>query len=107
MGLQLLFWLVPDFIASSIAVSLEGFFLGPLFPAAVVATTKLLPKHLHVSALGFATAFGGCGAAIFPFMVGAIANATSVTSLQPVVLAILACSLGCWLGLPRLSKKRD
>ena len=36
MGLEILFWLVPQFVVSAIAVSLVGFFLGPLFPAAVV-----------------------------------------------------------------------
>lgn len=107
MAMQLVFWLVPQFIVSSVAVGLEGFFLGPLFPAAVVATTKLLPKHLHVTAIGFAAAFGGCGAAFFPFAVGAIANATSVRSLQPFILAMLVCILGTWLGLPRMNRKRD
>ncbi len=64
MGLELLFWLVPQFIVSAIAVSFVGFFLGPLFPATVIAATKLLPKHLHVSPIGFAAAFGGSGAAM-------------------------------------------
>ena len=36
MALEILFWLVPQFVVSAIAVSLVGFFLGPLFPAAVV-----------------------------------------------------------------------
>jgi fucose permease len=71
-GLELLFWLVPQFYVSAVAVALQGFFLGPLFPAAVVATTKLLPKHLHVSGIGWAAAFGGSGAAIFPFVTGVV-----------------------------------
>nr|POF02399.1 bypass of stop codon protein 6 [Quercus suber] len=77
-GLQLLFWLVPQFYVSAVAVSLVGFFLGPMFPAAMVACTKLLPKHLHVSGIGFAAAFGGSGGAIFPFAVGAIAQSKGV-----------------------------
>lgn len=106
MALQLCFWLIPSFISSAIFVALEGFFLGPLFPAAIIATTKLLPKHLHVSAVGFATAFGGCGAAVLPFAVGAVAGATSVNSLQPMVLGMLAFVLAAWLGLPKI-RKRD
>ena len=35
-------------------MAIVGFLLGPLFPAAVVAVSRLLPKHLHVSAIGFA-----------------------------------------------------
>ena len=32
LGLQLVFWLVPNIIASATALSLLGFFFGPLFP---------------------------------------------------------------------------
>lgn len=107
MGLELLFWLVPQFYVSAVAVALQGFFLGPLFPAAVVATTKLLPKHLHVSGIGFAAAFGGSGGALFPFAVGAVAQAKGVQVLQPIVLALLAVILLLWLALPRMNKKAE
>ena len=107
MALELIFWLVPQFYVSAIAVSFQGFFLGPLFPAAVVAATKLLPRHLHVSAIGFAAAFGGSGAAIFPFAVGAIAQAKGVQVLQPIILALLVVIWLFWISLPRIEKKRD
>ncbi|EGU74420.1 hypothetical protein FOXB_15070 [Fusarium oxysporum f. sp. conglutinans Fo5176] len=107
MALQLIFWLVPSFYVSAVTVALQGFFLGPLFPAVVVATTKMLPKHLHVSTIGFAAAFGGSGAAILPFAVGAIAQAKGVKTLQPIILAFLTALLGLWLCLPRIGKKRD
>lgn len=106
-GLELLFWLVPQFYVSAVAVSLQGFFLGPLFPAVMVVCTKLLPKHLHVSSIGFAAAFGGSGGAILPFVVGVIAQSEGVETLQPIILALLAVILGLWLCLPRLSKKRE
>lgn len=63
-ALQLIFWLVPRFIVSAIAVSFLGFFLGPLFPGAIAISTKLLPKHLHTSSVGFSSALGGGGAAV-------------------------------------------
>jgi fucose permease len=107
MGLELLFWLVPQFYVSSVAVAFQGFFLGPLFPAAVVAATRLLPKHLHVSSIGFAAAFGGGGAALFPFAVGAIAQAKGVQVLQPIVLALLAVIFLLWAALPRMGKKKE
>jgi fucose permease len=106
-GLQLLFWLVPQFYVSAVAVSLQGFFLGPLFPAAVVVMTRLLPKHLHVSAIGFAAAFGGSGGAIFPFAVGALAQAKGVQVLQPIILALLVVIWLLWCGLPRTGKKKE
>lgn len=107
MGLELLFWLVPQFVVSAVAVSLVGFFIGPLFPAAIVAMSKLLPRHLHVSAIGFAAAFGGSGAAVLPFAVGAIAQAKGVQVLQPVILAILGVILLVWFGLPRFNTKKE
>ncbi|PVH80225.1 MFS general substrate transporter [Cadophora sp. DSE1049] len=70
LGLELCFWLIPSFIASAVFAAWLGFFLGPLFPAAIVVATKLLPRRLHVSAIGFAAAFGGGGAAVLPFAVG-------------------------------------
>ncbi|KAF2716024.1 MFS general substrate transporter [Polychaeton citri CBS 116435] len=107
MALELVFWLVPQFYVSAVAVSLQGFFLGPLFPAAVVATTKLLPKHLHVSGIGFAAAFGGSGGAIFPYAVGAIAQAKGVQVLQPIILALLVVIWFLWLAVPKINRKAD
>lgn len=107
MVFELIFWLVPQFYVSAVAIAIEGFFLGPLFPAAIVAATKLLPKHLHVSSIGFAAALGGTGAAIFPFAVGAIAQAKGVQVLQPFALALLVAVLGTWLLLPRMPRSRE
>jgi len=107
MALELVFWLVPQFHVSAVAVALQGFFLGPLFPAVVVATTRLLPRHLHVSAIGFAAAFGGGGAAILPFAVGALAQARGVQVLQPIILAFLGVMLALWLGLPKIGHKEE
>ena len=103
---QLLFWLIPSFTVSAVMVGLLGFFLAPMFPAAVVALTKLLPKRLHVAAVGFSAAVGASGACLLPFVVGAIANAAGVKVLQPIVLAALVLCLGVWLLVPRLPKHR-
>jgi fucose permease len=105
---QLLFWLVPSFIGGSIAVAFVGFFLGPLFPAAVVALTKLLPKHMHVPAIGFSAAFGGGGACVLPFGVGTIAQKVGVQVLQPVIMATLVVATLLWaIGMPRIMKGDD
>ncbi|CZR52009.1 related to tetracycline resistance proteins [Phialocephala subalpina] len=104
-GLELCFWLIPNFVASAVFAGWLGFFLGPLFPAAIVVATKLLPRRLHVSAVGFAAAFGGGGAAVLPFAVGAIAQARGVQVLQPIVLALLVLILALWCMLPGGFKK--
>lgn len=106
MGLELCFWLIPSFVASAIFAGWLGFFLAPLFPAAIVVATKLLPIRLHVSAVGFAAAFGGGGAALFPFAVGAIAQVKGVQVLQPIVLAFIVMILALWCLLPGGFRKR-
>ncbi|CAG8960667.1 hypothetical protein HYFRA_00013435 [Hymenoscyphus fraxineus] len=105
LGLELMFWLVPVLIVSAVAVAFLGFFLGPLFPTAMVLVTKMMPRHLHVGSIGFAAAFGGSGGAIFPFIVGAIAQARGVESLQPVILAVLIGLAGLWVFLPTVGRK--
>ncbi|KAL4954287.1 major facilitator superfamily domain-containing protein [Aspergillus filifer] len=101
---NLIFWLVPNFYASVVAVSFQGFFLGPMFPGAVVVATRLLPRALHVSAIGFAAAFGASGAAVLPFAVGAVAQAKGVEVLQPFVIGLSGGILLLWLALPRMPK---
>ena len=105
LALQLIFWLVPEFIVSAIAVAFLGFFLGPMFPGAVMMSTKLLPKHIHVSALGFAMAAGGIGGTVFPFIIGAIASSKGVKVLQPIVLALIVVLMVVWLSFPRIKKR--
>lgn len=105
MALQALYWLVPNIEATIVFVILLGFFLGPLFPAAIVAMTKLLPADQHVISIGLTAAIGGGGAAIFPFMVGAIAEEEGVGVLQPFVLILLAVITVLWLTLPGGLKK--
>ncbi|OQE31723.1 hypothetical protein PENSTE_c001G06847 [Penicillium steckii] len=102
-ALELIFWLVPEFFVSAVAVSLVGFFLGTIFPGVVVVGTRLLPKNLHVAAIGFAAAFSMGGGAVFPFMIGAIAQAKGVSVLQPVLLAMLAVALGIWSTIFKIS----
>ncbi|KAI9739949.1 MAG: hypothetical protein M1818_005005 [Claussenomyces sp. TS43310] len=105
LALELLFWLVPSLVVSAVTVSFLGLFLGPLFPTAIVLITKLMPRDLHVGSIGFATAFGGSGGAIFPFIVGAIAQAKGVKTLQPVILGLLGAISALWLLLPRVGKR--
>ncbi|KAJ5634247.1 hypothetical protein N7528_002089 [Penicillium herquei] len=127
MVLELLFWLIPNFVASAICsaflgallqililgileahlltITLAGFFLGPLFPAAVICVAKLVPRSIQVPAIGMCAAVGASGASIVPFLVGVIADAKGVKSLQPIILACLALCLGIWLILPKLPRR--
>lgn len=103
-GVHLVFWLVPNFVLSSVMVALLGFFTGPLFPGAIVVQAKLLPKHLHTPGIGFASAFAGGGGAILPFVAGAIAGPHGVKTLQPFIMALLVAITIFWMLLPRQKK---
>ncbi|KAH8429393.1 MFS transporter [Aspergillus melleus] len=102
--LEVIFWLVPQFIVSALAVSFVGFFMGTIYPGVVVVSTRLLPRNLHVAAIGFAAAFSMGGGAVFPFMVGAIAQTKGVMVLQPILLAMLTVALAIWATLLRVPK---
>ncbi|KIW22081.1 uncharacterized protein PV07_12498 [Cladophialophora immunda] len=103
--MELLFWLVPNFLASAVFVSLLGFFLGPLFPATVVYLSKTLPSKIRVSAIGLCSAIGATGASVIPFMVGSVAQARGIGVLQPIVLAFLILCFVLWMSLPKVPKK--
>ncbi|KAK6857025.1 hypothetical protein PG995_007212 [Apiospora arundinis] len=51
-GLQLVFWLQPNTIASAVALSLMGFFSGPFFASGMSVTSKLFPRKSQPAALG-------------------------------------------------------
>lgn len=99
MALELGFWLIPSFVSSAIFVAFLGFFLGPIFPAAIVVATKLLPQRLHISAIGFAAASGSGGGSVLPFAIGAISEAKGVWVLQLILLAFIVVTLALWLAL--------
>jgi len=83
--------------------------LNPPVPEPFEAASQLIdtdPLDCSVSAVGFAAAFGGGGAAVFPFAVGAIAEAKGVQVLQPIALALIAVILALWCLLPGGFKKR-
>ncbi|KAJ9629186.1 hypothetical protein H2204_008975 [Knufia peltigerae] len=106
-ALELVFWLVPKFVVSAVAVALLGFFLGPMFPGGVMMAAKLLPRRIHVSSIGFAMAMGGTGGTVFPFAIGAIAASKGVKVLQPVILSLIVVLVGIWLSFPKVKKREQ
>ncbi|KAK4986993.1 hypothetical protein LTR50_004945 [Elasticomyces elasticus] len=102
---ELIFWLVPNLVVSAVSAVILGVFIGPMFPTAIVVTTELLPRSLHVGTIGFGTSFGGSGGAIFPFIVGAIAQAKGVRTLQPVILSLCIVLTVLWILLLRTPQK--
>ncbi|KAB8235295.1 hypothetical protein ETB97_004608 [Aspergillus alliaceus] len=95
-----LFCLVTDLAVSVSAVVSLGFFLGPLFPEAVIELARLLPKHLHVAGVGIACTLGSAGGCVFPFVMGSLAEIVGIQVLQPMAFGMLVLCLVIWLVLP-------
>ncbi|RTE83019.1 hypothetical protein BHE90_002481 [Fusarium euwallaceae] len=104
LGLQLVFWLVPDVAVDAIAISLLGFIIAPFFPVGVSVLTNILPRELHVAAIGFMATVGQAGSAAFPFLTGAIASKAGVAVLQPIMVTLLVGMFLCWGLIPRTKR---
>lgn len=91
-----------DVAAVAIAlVALVGFVLGPVFPSGVVLLAQLLPRPLLVGAVSFVAAVGQVGAAVSPFVLGALAQALGIYVFQGFILALLAVTLLIWVLFPQ------
>ncbi|KAF4964518.1 hypothetical protein FSARC_7583 [Fusarium sarcochroum] len=101
-GLQLLFWLVPNIIAASIAISLLGFFMGPYFATeqGISVGSKLFNPRIHSTALAFVFVFAQLGGCLFPIITGLVAASAGVKILQPVLCALLVATAIAWLFVP-------
>lgn len=54
--LLLLVYLIPNLWMDSIFIILVGFLIGPLFPSTISLASKVLPKSMHYTAIGFMSA---------------------------------------------------
>ena len=82
--LELVVWQVPSLVGDAIAISFVGFFLGPIFPIVMNHAGNVLPPELISGSISWMASIGAAGAAVFPFVTGAIASGTSINGLQPL-----------------------
>ncbi|ORY71693.1 MFS transporter [Pseudomassariella vexata] len=107
-GLQLVFWLQPNIVASATALSLMGFFFGPFFATGMSVASKIFPKKHQSAAIGLIFVLAQAGGAIFPSITGLIATSQAgVGVLQPVVLALIIAGGVCWWLVPKVPDHRD
>ncbi|RTE77831.1 hypothetical protein BHE90_007714 [Fusarium euwallaceae] len=99
-GLQILFWLVPNIIAASIAISLLGFFMGPYFATGISVGSKLFAPRIRSTALSFVFVFAQLGGCLFPIITGLVAASAGVAVLQPVLCGLLTATAVTWLFVP-------
>ncbi|PBK59802.1 MFS general substrate transporter [Armillaria solidipes] len=99
-GLELVVWLVPSLIGGGVAVSLVGVVLGPMYPIVMNHSSRILPPWLLTGSIGWIAGFGQAGSALFPFISGALANSVGISSLQPLLVAMMGFMIVLWALVP-------
>ncbi|KAI9490458.1 major facilitator superfamily domain-containing protein [Zychaea mexicana] len=93
-------WVVADIVVDSIAIISAGFLLGPMFPSTISLASKVLPKSMHATSIGFMAGTGAGGAALFPFITGQIAGRFGILSMPAVCLAMAVVMQILWTFVP-------
>ncbi|KAJ6784218.1 hypothetical protein PWT90_01796 [Aphanocladium album] len=104
---ELLVWLVPNVIGNAVAVSIVGVLLGPVYPIAMSVFLRGLPPKQTLSGMGTISAFGSMGGAVWPFIVGLVAQAVDTWVLHPIVIFLFAGMLLCWFGIPEEKRRSE
>ena len=106
-ALQLLVWLVPNVIGDAVAVAIVGLLLGPVYPLATGVFSKLLPKNIQMSSLGFVASMGSSGGAVAPFVTGLLAQKLGTVVLNPICIVLFIIMEVAWFFLPKEQKRTD
>ncbi|KAF7349975.1 MFS domain-containing protein [Mycena venus] len=99
-ALELVIWLVPSPVGGAISVSFVGLVLGPMYPIVMNQAGRVFPRWLLTGSIGWIAGIATGGAAIVPFVTGAIASKTGIKNLEPVVVTMLAAMLVLWTVVP-------
>ena len=102
---QLIVWLVPNVIGDAVAVSIVGLLLGPVYPCATSVFSRLLPRSIQMSSLGFVSAMGSSGGAVAPFFTGLLAQKVGTVVLNPICIGLFVVMELSWFLLPKEEKR--
>ncbi|KAK1999216.1 major facilitator superfamily transporter [Colletotrichum falcatum] len=100
-----LFTVIRVLWVSVLAMSLVGFFMGPLFPSCIVQLVSFLPRGLHVGAVSFVASVGQIGGAILPYLLGVITQVMGLRVFPYMLLAQFVVMLLFWVFSLTLSRK--
>lgn len=106
-GLELTIWFIPSLVENAVAVSLVGMMLGPIYPIVMSQSGRVIPRKLLTGSIGWISAFGGAGAAVVPFITGALAGRFGIQSLQPLVISFLGLMGVLWIFVPDTPKREE
>lgn len=106
LALELVFWLVPNFISSAVTLCFLGFFSGPLFATGMSVASKLFTKDQQPTALGLVFVLAQAGGSFFPAITGVIASRVGVKVMQPILVGLIVATGVSWALVPKV-KQRD
>ncbi|KAL0079655.1 major facilitator superfamily domain-containing protein [Phycomyces blakesleeanus] len=89
-----------DIALDATVLIIIGFLLGPMFPTTIALASKVLPRWMHASAIGFMASLGAGGAAFFPFITGQISGSYGILSLPLTCLAMAFVMQFLWVFVP-------
>ena len=78
-----------------------------MYPCAQTVFSRLMPRHVQTMAIGFIGGAGSSGGAVAPFTTGILAQAVGTWVLHPVCVGLYGAMVVCWVGLPRMQKRRE
>jgi len=128
---QIMFWTIPSIAAGAVLFSALGFFSGPFFPTVcsllplvyllwkrsesaniscsqgISVASKLCPKPIQHTALGFIFVLAQAGGSLFPTLTGLIAAHAGVKVLQPILVGLFALVGASWWFIPKVEKVRE
>jgi fucose permease len=104
---QLLLWFVPNIVGDAVAVAIVGLLLGPVYPLATGVFSKLLPRTIQMSSLGFVASMGSSGGALAPFLTGLLAQTLGTVVLNPICIVLFIIMEAAWFFLPKEQKRRE
>lgn len=100
LAMQVVVWTSPVFVVDFIAIAACGFVMGPIYPITVSVVTKATPHGYHPGALSLMACLAQSGSALFPFLVGSLAEIYGIKVLQPMLVALLAAMISIWQLVP-------
>ncbi|KAK5049400.1 hypothetical protein LTR84_004329 [Exophiala bonariae] len=107
LALQIMFWLIPNLVAGVVVYTALGFFSGPFFATGISVASKLCPKSIQSTALGFIFVLAQAGGSLFPTVTGVIAANAGVKVLQPILVGLFVATGVSWWLVPRTEKVRE
>jgi fucose permease len=102
LGMQILIGVSPSFIINLLAIGICGLVMGPVYPVTVSIITKATPRGYHPGALSLLACVAQSGSALFPFVVGLLAESYSagIKVLQPILGMLFIAMFVLWQLVP-------